>query len=484
MVFTLNFKPVFFVLGILLSILSLSMVLPMLADLYFGHSDWKIFFISIVITAFFGGSLILSNNTKNIDINTRQAFMLVFASWLGLAIFAAIPFTASELDMSYTDSFFEAMSGITTTGATVIVGLDDAPPGILLWRAILQWLGGIGIILMAMSILPFLNVGGMQIFKTELSEDEKVLPRAAQLASSIGLIYVILTVICIICYMLSGLEAFDAIAHAMTTISTGGFSTFDSSFAHYHDTIWPELVAIVFMLIGGMPFVLYLKALRGNLRPFFLDSQVRWFLSFVSVVIMIVTSYLVLNNDVDVVEALRRASFNVVSVITGTGYANGDYNSWGSLPIAIFFFIMLVGGCAGSTSCGIKIFRFQVLFTIAKMQVKRLLFPHGVFIPHYNGKPIPPDVPLSVMGFFFLYMLTCALVAVALSLVGMDFLEAMSGAVTAVSNVGPGLGEIGPNGNFKDLSDSAKWILSAAMLIGRLEIFTVLVLLAPQFWTR
>lgn len=480
----MNFKPVLFVVGILISILSISMVLPMMADLYFAHEDWKIFFISIVITAFFGGALILSNNSKEIKINTRQAFMLIFLSWLGLSVFSALPFMLSELNMSYTDAFFEAMSGITTTGATVIVGLDDAPPGILLWRAILQWLGGIGIILMAMSILPFLNIGGMQIFRTELSEDEKVLPRAAQLAASIGIIYIALTLLCIICYILSGLETFDAVAHAMTTISTGGFSTFDSSFAHYHDTIWPEIVAITFMLIGGMPFVLYLKAVRGNLTPFTKDTQVRWFLAIVVLATGLITTYLILHEGVEAIEALRRALFNIVSVMTGTGYANGDYNSWGTFPISVFFFIMLIGGCAGSTSCGIKIFRFQVLFAVTISQIKRLLYPHGVFIPHYNGKTIASDVPLSVMGFFFMYMFTCAIVAIALSLVGMDFLEAMSGAVTAVSNVGPGLGEIGPNGNFKHLTDSAKWILSIAMLVGRLEIFTLLVLLSPKFWTR
>ena len=480
----MNFKPILFVVGILISILSISMVLPMMTDLYFGHHDWKIFFISIIITAFFGGALILSNNSSEITINTRQAFMLIFLSWVGLSVFSALPFTLSELKMSYTDSFFEAMSGITTTGATVIVGLDDAPPGILLWRAILQWLGGIGIILMAMSILPFLNIGGMQIFRTELSEDEKVLPRAAQLAASIGMIYIALTILCIICYILSGLETFDAIAHAMTTISTGGFSTFDSSFTHYHDTIWPETVAVIFMLIGGMPFVLYLKAVRGNLRPLYKDTQVRWFLSIIFLTTIVVTAYLFLHLNISLIEALRRSLFNVTSVMTGTGYANGDYNSWGSFPVAVFFFIMLVGGCAGSTSCGIKIFRFQVLFAVTLTQIKRLLYPHGVFIPHYNGKTIPPDVPLSVMGFFFMYMFTCAIIAIALSFVGMDFLEAMSGAVTAVSNVGPGLGAIGPNENFKHLSDSAKWILSIGMLLGRLEIFTMLVLISPKFWTR
>lgn len=480
----MDFKPVFFIVGILISILALSMVVPMMADLYFGHEDWKIFFISIVITAFFGGSLILNNNSPVIKINTRQAFMLIFLSWFGLALFAALPFSLSGLDMSFTDSFFEAMSGITTTGGTVIVGLDTAPPGILLWRGILQWLGGIGIILMAMSILPFLNVGGMQIFRTELSENEKVLPRTAQLAASIGMIYATLTILCIVAYMMSGLETFDAIAHALSTISTGGFSTFDSSFAHYHNTVMPEIVCMIFMLLGGLPFVLYLKAVRGNLKPFIRDSQVKWFLCIVLLATASLTAYLIGRDGTEFTEALRRSSFNVISVITGTGFSNGDFNSWGSFAMCIFFFLMLIGGCAGSTSCSIKVFRYQVLFAVTVVQIKKLLYPNGVFIPHYNGKPIPSDVPMSVMGFFFMYMLTCALVAVALSFVGLNFIEAMSGAVTAVSNVGPGLGSIGPNGNFKHLSDSAKWILSIGMLIGRLEIFTVLVFLTPQFWKK
>jgi len=426
----------------------------------------------------------LNNHSHTFKVNTRQAFMLIFLSWLVLSIFAAIPFALSELDMSFTDALFESISGITTTGATVIVGLDNAPPGILLWRAILQWLGGIGIILMAMSILPFLNVGGMQIFRTELSESEKVLPRTAQLAASIGMIYAILTLFCIIGYMISGLQTFDAIAHALTTISTGGFSTFDSSFYHYHDNVMPEIVCMTFMLMGGIPFVLYLKAVRGNIRPFLRDSQVRWFLSLVALSTAVLTAYLIGRGSMDFGEALRQSSFNVISVITGTGFANGDYNAWGSFAICIFFFLMLIGGCAGSTSCSIKIFRYQVLFAVTAVQVKKLLYPNGVFIPHYNRKPIPADVPMSVMSFFFLYMLTCALVAIALSFAGLDYIEAMSGAVTAVSNVGPGLGSIGPNGNFQHLNDLAKWILSFAMLVGRLEIFTALVLLTPQFWKK
>lgn len=478
----MDLRPVLYVNGILITILAISMGLPMLADLYFGHPDWKVFLLCIIITAFFGGSLILSNAGQVNSVSVKQAFMLITSAWCSLAFFAALPLKMSAMDLTFTDSFFEAMSGITTTGSTVITGLDSAPPGILLWRAILQWLGGIGIIIMAMSVLPFLNVGGMQIFRTELSESEKVLPRTAQLASSIGLIYLILTLICIICYMMSGMQTFDAIAHALTTISTGGFSTFDTSFGHYQ-TMSTELVAIVFMIAGGLPFVLYLKAAQGNIRPFFKDVQVRGFIGILAVSIILTSIYLVTNNYMNGGEALLHSSFNIISLVTGTGYTNYDYNQWGGFVIAFFFMLMVVGGCAGSTSCGIKIFRFQVFYAVAKVQVQKLIYPNGVFIASYNGKPLAPDVPLSVMSFLFLYALSFAVLAIALSFVGLDFLTAMSGAVTSISNVGPGLGEIiGPTGTFQDLPNSAKWILSAGMLIGRLEIFTVLVMLSPSFW--
>lgn len=478
----MDFRPVFYVIGILLSILSVSMVFPMMADIYTGSSDWKVFFLGIIITAFFGGSFILSNAGQNFDLSIRQAFMLTVLSWLAIALFGAFPFYLSKMNMSFTDSFFEAMSGITTTGATVMTNLEDAPKGLLLWRAILQWLGGIGIIVMALSVLPFLKVGGMQLFRTESSESEKALPRAAQLASSIAIIYVGLTALCAIGYMLTGLTAFDAVAHSMTTLATGGFSTFDTSFGHY-DHAGTEIVAIIFMLLGGMPFVLYLKTVQGNTRALFKDLQVQWFLAIVLLSIIVTTSYLALQQGEDLLNALRRSSFNVVSIITGTGYSNGDYNAWGGFAVSIFFFLMVVGGCAGSTTCGIKVFRFQVLYAISKMQIKKLLHPNGVFIAHYNGRPIPDDVPISVMSFFFMYALCFTLLAIALCYVGLDFLTAMSGAVTSISNVGPGLGPIiGPSGTFAPLPDSAKWILSAGMILGRLELFTILVMLSPHFW--
>lgn len=454
----------------------------MLADIYFGYDDWKVFFVCIIITAFFGGALVLSTAGYKFHMNTREAFLVTNSTWIFLPAFGALPFWLSSLDMSITDSFFEAMSGITTTGSTVITGLDYTPAGILLWRAILQWLGGIGIIIMAMSVLPFLKVGGMQIFKTEMSEDEKALPRTAQLANSIAVIYVVLTIICALCYMLAGMEMFDAIAHSMTTIATGGFSTFDTSFSHYH-SVGAETVAIIFMTVGGIPFVLYLKAVRGNLRPLFTDSQVRWFLSILAIAIAVTTSYLYIQQDMSLGESLRRSSFNIISIMTGTGYGSGDYNQWGGFVVSMFFFLMVVGGCAGSTSCGIKVFRFQVLHAVTNVQLNKLLHPNGVFIPHYNGRPMPKDVPSAVMGFFFVYALGFSFLAIALSYVGLDFITAMSGAATAISNVGPGLGPIiGPTGTFQPLPDSAKWILSLGMFLGRLELFTILVMLSPHFW--
>ena len=478
----MDFRPVFYILGILLSVLAISMILPMMADIYWGNEDWKVFFLCIVITSFFGGSLVLSNAGFEVTLNIRQAFLMTFLSWVFLSVFAALPMKFSTIDMSFTDAFFEAVSGITTTGSTVIVGLDDAPPGLLLWRAILQWLGGIGIIIMAMSVLPFLSVGGMQIFRTELSENEKALPRAAQLANSLGIVYVAITLACAIAYMTAGMNKFDALTHAMTTVATGGYSNYDASLGHFHsDAI--EMIAVFFMIVAGIPFVLYLKVVRGNLRPLVMDPQVRLFLTILAISIVSMVIYLMIARDMDLHLAFIGSTFNIVSLMTGTGYSSEHYDEWGGFVIAIMFFLMAAGACAGSTSCGIKLFRFQIFFAVARVQLKKLIHPNAAYVPYYNGKPIPRDVPLSVMSFLFLYALSFIVVALALSAIGLDFMTALSGAVTSISNVGPGLGEIiGPAGNFAPLPDSAKWVLSASMLLGRLEILAALVLLHPDFW--
>lgn len=481
----IDFRPILFIIGILMSTLALAMCLPAVADAAVKNPDWEVFALAAAFTLLIGVMLMLTARSRARNLNQRQAFILTALSWTIIPAFGALPFTFSELELSYTDAFFEAMSGITTTGSTVLTGLDFAPPGILIWRALLQWLGGIGIIAMAIAILPMLQVGGMQLFRMESSDSsDKVLPRAAQLITYIGFIYLGITMMCALSYWLAGMRGFDAVAHAMTTIATGGFSTSDQSIGHFASATI-DTIAVVFMLLGSLPFVLYLRALRGNPGSLWRDNQVHWFLTIVLLAVTAMAFHLYLNNGFGLREAFRLASFNVVSIITGTGYATTDFGLWGTFGLTLLFFMMFVGGCAGSTTCGIKVFRFQVLYATAVTQIRRLLEPHGVFISYYNGKPIPYSVGDSVMSFFFLYALCFAVIAIGLGMIGLDFLTAMSGAATAISNVGPGLGDvIGPSGTFASLPDSAKWLLSLGMLLGRLELFTILVMLAPAFWRR
>jgi trk system potassium uptake protein TrkH len=478
-----DFRPILFLIGLLLSTLALAMCLPAIADAAVGHPDWSVFATAAAFTLLIGVMLSLTARSKVRNINVRQAFVLTALSWTVIPAFGALPFIFADLRLTYTDAFFEAMSGLTTTGSTVLAGLDAVPPGILLWRALLQWLGGIGIIGMAIVILPMLQVGGMQLFRMESSDSsDKVMPRATQLITYIGFVYLGMTMLCALFYWMAGMRGFDAVAHAMTTIATGGFSTHDRSIGFYTSgTV--DFIAVVFMLLGSLPFVLYLRAIRGNAKALWRDSQVRWFLTIAALAVAAVTAHLYIDQGYGIRDAIRYASFNVVSVLTGTGYATTDFDGWGTFAVSLLFFLMFVGGCAGSTTCGIKVFRFQVLYATAVTQIRRLLEPHGVFISYYNGKPIPYSVGDSVMGFFFLYALCFAAIAIGLGFLGLDFITAASGAATAISNVGPGLGAIiGPSGNFAELPDAAKWLLSVGMLLGRLELFTVLVMLAPSFW--
>ncbi|HEX6113013.1 MAG TPA: TrkH family potassium uptake protein [Geminicoccaceae bacterium] len=456
----------------------------MVADMAAGHPDWQVFMAAGAVTLFVGVTLVLMNQGYgNAALTGRQAFLLTTSVWVVVGFFAALPLAFSELNLTFADAVFESISGITTTGSTVIVGLDVAPPGILLWRSILQWLGGMGFIVMGVAILPMLRVGGMQLVRTESSDlSEKILPRAAQVASAIGLIYFGLTFTCATLYYLAGMTPFEAAAHAMTTLATGGYSTRDASIGAF-DSPAIEVVAIVFMCLGGLPFVLYIRGTNGQLKPLFTDAQVRWFFGIIAMFILAIALWLIMAQGVAPLDALRHSAFNIVSLITTTGYASTDYGLWGAFAVTALFFLMSVGGCTGSTAGGIKIFRFVVLHAIASNQIARLIRPHGIFVAVFNGRPVPESAAIAVMAFVFMFGLSFAAFALALSALGLDYLTAMSGALTALANVGPGLGEIiGPAGNFSTLPESAKWLLSAAMLLGRLELFTVLVLFAPSFW--
>lgn len=479
----MDFRPILLILGILLATLAAGMCIPAIVDAAVGNPDWQVFAVSAGLTLFVGVSLTLTSSRGRIHLNVRQAFVMTSLSWVVMTVFAALPFVFSELRLSYTDAFFEAMSGITTTGSTVITGLDDAPPGILLWRGILQWLGGLGIVVMAIAVMPMMGVGGMQLFKVEAFETgEKVLPRAAQISIALVSIYTGLTALWAVMLWTASMSPLDAAVHAMTTIATGGFSTSDGSVGHF-DSWTVDLIITLGMVVGSLPFLLFLQVIRGKPMELWRDEQVRGFLAIAVSIVVLVTALLWFETGLDPAQALRYAAFNVVSVMTGTGYATDDYGLWGSFALPIFFFTMFIGGCAGSTTCGIKVFRFQVLYAAARVQVRHLLQPHGVFIPYYNRRPISDEVIVSVLSFFFVYGLSFAALALGLGILGLDFMTAVSSAATAISNVGPALGPIaGPAGTFQGLPDAAKWLLSAGMLLGRLELFTILVLFSRTFW--
>jgi trk system potassium uptake protein TrkH len=478
-----DLRPVGYVIGLLGTALGVTMAVPMAVDLAAGDGHWRIFLQSAVITVLAGGMLALAcANTVTGRLSLRQTFVLATGVWVALPMFGALPFLFGATEARVVDAVFEAMSGMTTTGATVLVGLEHLPDGLLLWRSMLQWFGGIGIIVVAMAFLPELRVGGMQIFRSEAFETGgKVLPRAAAIAAQISIAYVGLTLACHLVYLGLGMSGFDAINHALTTLSTGGFSTSDASFGAFQGP--PEYAATLFMILASLPFVRYVQIMSGSLRPLWLDSQVRAFLWVFAVLVATVTAYRLIANDDHFEHALREGLFNVASILTGTGYASVDYQLWGGFPMMLFFFIGLIGGCAGSTCCSVKIFRYQLLIAAVKAQIRRIHSPAGIFVPRYDGQPVGEELMASVMAFFGVFVLSLGLFAVALGLTGLDFVTAVSGAATAIANIGPGLGEvIGPAGNFATLNDAAKWILVLAMLLGRLELLVVLVLFLPRFW--
>lgn len=479
----LDLRPVGYVIGLLVAALGFTMLAPLVADLLAGNGHWFIFFEAGVITALTGGLMALAcANGVTAGLSLRQTFLLTSLVWLTLPVFGALPFMLGAPDASFTDAFFEAMSGLTTTGSTTFENLDRLPEGLRLWRGILQWLGGVGIIVVAMVFLPELRVGGMQIFRSEAFDTMgKILPRAGQIASSIAVIYVVLTVACALAYSATGMLPFDAIVHAMTTVSTGGMANYDHSFQRYGGAA--HYVAVTFMILAALPFVRYVQLLAGTAQPLWRDSQVRGFFLVISLCVLLITSWLWGREGVMTEIAFREALFNVVSIMSGTGYASADYMQWGTFPVVMFFFIGLIGGCAGSTACSVKIFRYQLLFASIKSQIRQIHSPHGIFTPRYDGMPISEDVLNSVMAFFVAFLLLLGATAVLLGMTGLDFITAVSGAATAIGNIGPGLGsQIGPDGNFVEINDTAKWILAMAMFVGRLEIMVVLTILSFKFW--
>ncbi|WP_373869973.1 TrkH family potassium uptake protein [Agarivorans litoreus] len=477
-----DLRPIMFVTGLVLSKLSLLMLAPLAIGMAYDEPDYVEFFYTIVITQSVAFALIRWGKRPNFKLSVRGMFLLTTTVWLVASVFGALPLYRID-HISFTDAFFETMSGLTTTGSTVLAGLDQMPKSALLWRSMLQWLGGIGFIVLSVAILPFLNVGGMRLFQTESSDwSDKNTPKTKNVASNMLKVYLLLSILCAGAYHLTGMDWFEAINHSMTTISTGGYSTSDQSMAHFSNA--SHWVGSVFMLLGGLPFLLLVQSIRHK-DPHYIwkDAQVRGFVSLILVVGGMMSVWLWLHGTFSLLDALRISIFNIISIVTTTGYGLTDFSHWGNFTTVLFIFLMLVGACSGSTSGGIKIFRFQLASGLFSRQLKQLVHPNGIYPHRYNGRVVSEQHIRSLVAFIFAFFFTLILLASGLALLGLDPVTALSGAMTALANVGPGLGRvIGPDHNFHLLPDSAKWLLSLGMLLGRLEVLTVLVLFLPAYW--
>ncbi|MEH6669527.1 TrkH family potassium uptake protein [Halopseudomonas sp.] len=475
-------RPIIYVCGILGLIMTALMLCVSAAAWIWRDPELPIFLTSAAVMATLGTAMVALCRGSQFSLVSRQLYLLTSASWLMMSLGGALPLFLSHHDVAFTDAWFEAVSGITTTGSTVFSGLELLPPSLLLWRSILQWLGGLGVIGMAVSILPFLRVGGMRLFHTESSDwSDKSMPRIQTLARALLVTYLTITAACTLSYWLAGMSGFDAVNHAMTTVSTGGFATDDRSMGRFDSTVlW---IATSFMLLGAVPFTMIIGFARRPHLATLNNQQVIGLLGIVAAVTALLSLYLVIQGSHTPFEALTHSSFNLVSVITTTGYASTDYTLWGSFSVALFFVVMFIGGCSGSTSGGMKIFRFQLSYLFLRSQVRKLVHPNGVFVTQYAGKPVADDIILSAIAFSFLFFLCLAGFTLILAMMGLDLVTSLTATATALTNVGPGLGNIvGPAGNFSSLPDAAKWLLSFAMLLGRLELMTVMVLFSPMFW--
>jgi trk system potassium uptake protein len=479
----IDLSAVFFFVGVVVSVLGGAMLVPALVDLMDGNEDYRVFLTCSAITMFAGLSTTLAFHSRRYAMGVREVMLAVPATWFTVAAFAALPFVFSSFGMSYTDSLFEAMSGITATGATVMVGLDGAPVGLLLWRFLLIWMGGFGVVTLAVLVLPFLRIGGLQLFVLDLSPRAgKFVPRMIDVVAKIGIVYVSLTVLGAIAFRMQGMDSFDAIGHAMSAAATGGFSSHDDGIGWFQNPAI-EWTATLIMLLSAMPFVLHIEALRHGPKVLLDDPQVRLFLGIIAAAAASLFVWRVGVNQAPILDALREACFNTVTIISTTGFTSHDFGEWGGFPLMLFLVLSMLGGCTGSTVGGIKMFRVCVLLSALRTQLRRQIYPHGTFVVTYGGTPIADAVRAGVTLYFFVYVSTLLVFGLALSFCGLSFETSLAASAAILGAVGPGVApEIGPCCNYGPLPDTAKWLLTVAMLAGRLEILTLIIPLTRTFW--
>lgn len=478
-----DFRPVVHILGLLLVVLGLTMLVPAGVDLALGEDSWRLFLSASFITALSGVIMALATaNGLGSSLTLRQSFLLTTLTWVVLPAYGALPFWLGEQAFDLTDAMFESMSGMTTTGTTVMVGLEGKSAGILLWRSILQWLGGLGIIVVALIFLPVMKVGGMQHFRSEGFDTlGKVLPRATDIALMLVQIYIGLTIAAAIVYMLTGMGPFDAINHALTTIATGGYSTSDASMGSFSPAA--QYAATVLMWLAGLPFIRYVQLINGTVQPLFQDVQVRAYLRWTLYAIGMIALYRFWHGEVSVEVVLRESAFNTVSLFSGTGYGTADVSSWGGFPLLVVIVVGFIGACTASTGCSIKVFRFLVLFEAIRSQLQQLVHPNRVTRTQIGGRRLDSEVIASVIVMFTAFILGFGVLTVLLSLSGLEMRTAITAAWTSICNIGPVFGHgVGPTGAVDQFSDPVKWLMIAGMLLGRLEMVAVLVLFLPRFW--
>lgn len=480
----INYRAVIHILSALLIFLGVALIAPTLIAFFHQEGDFNAFLITIVITQLIGFIGFFSSKTSR-ELRPKEGFLIVSVGWLLFALIGALPFRISGFIPSYTDAFFETISGFTTTGASILTNIETLPHGLLFWRSLTHWLGGMGIILLSLAILPLLGVGGMQLFKAEVPgpTPDKLTPRIKSTAKLLWGVYVLISLAEAIALKLAGMNWFDAFCHTFGTMATGGFSTKNSSVGHYNSPVI-DYIIIIFMIIAGINFALHYRALRGKPMVYFKDPEAMFFIGIVALASFIIAMdvWIVTGNNFS--RTIQYSLFQVVSIVTTTGYGTADYEQWSTLSQAILFFLMFFGGCAGSTGGGIKIIRTMILLKLGINEIKRLIHPQAVFTVRIGNMVIPREIASNIGGFFLLYVGLTIFGVLFMSALGLDFETAFGSVAANINNIGPGLGDVGPTDNYSAIPVAGKWFLCLLMLAGRLEVYTVLVLFTVSFWKK
>jgi len=482
----MNFRIVIKIIGFLLILVGFFMLTGIPFSVYYGGDDIPALLISGLGTVLFGTILWFTMKVNQVtEISKRDAYLIVTLGWVASSIFATFPFLIHGSIPSFTNAFFETMSGFTTTGSSILTNVEALPHGLLFWRSMTHWLGGMGIIVLSLAILPLLGIGGMQLYQAEVAgpSKEKLHPRVTETAKRLWAIYVILT-FAEVCFLLLGdMSLFDALCHAFGTLATGGFSPKNASVAHYNSP-YIEYIIIVFMFLGGTNFALHYLALHGKFKSYFQDDEFKFYISFIFITVLFATFYLVLSNSQSLESAFRNSAFSIISILSSTGFVTVDYEAWAPFATQFFLFLLLFGACAGSTSGGVKMIRYQLLIKNGILEFKRLIHPNAVIPVRHNNKTVSSEIISKVSAFVLLYLAIFAIGSVTMAFLGLELQSAMGAVAACMANIGPGLGTTGPVSNFSDVHDVGKWVLSFLMLLGRLEIFTFLIIFLPAFWKK